>query len=172
MRFIEQILLQLNIEKRRWRRTVCILTALSLLVALATVWNLRLTGITIANDATCGREEHQHTEICEGAEIPCEIEEHIHDISCYSLTTEDIETAEIWEATLPTLTGDQGEDIVLIAQSQLGYKESELNYEMAEDGETKCGISRYGQWYGNPYGDWANMFTSFCLKRIKAFPLV
>ena len=27
-------------------------------------WNLRMTGITIANGATCGQAEHQHTEDC------------------------------------------------------------------------------------------------------------
>ncbi len=25
------------------------------------------------------------------------------------------------------------------------------------------GITRFGQWYGNPYGDWDAMFVSFCL---------
>ena len=64
MSFIEQYLLQLNTEKRRWRRAVVILTALSLVVALVTVWNLRMTGVTIANSASCGREEHQHTQDC------------------------------------------------------------------------------------------------------------
>ena len=64
MGIVEQYLLQLNTEKRRWRWAVSILTALSLVVALVTVWNLRMTGITIANSASCGQEEHQHTEEC------------------------------------------------------------------------------------------------------------
>ena len=46
MSFIEQYLLQLNTEKRRWHRAAVILTALSLVVALVTVWNLRMTGVT------------------------------------------------------------------------------------------------------------------------------
>ena len=58
MSFIKQYMLQLNTEKRRWRRAVVILTALSLIVALVTVWNLRMTGVTIANSASCGYEEH------------------------------------------------------------------------------------------------------------------
>ena len=236
MSFIEQYLVQLNTEKRRWRRAVIILTVLSLIVALVTIWNLRMTGVTIANSATCGYEEHQHTEECveekvliceqdsseeplqplcedvgtdtelpesieepmefteeaveeptEPAEEPvteqeeeektvhvhtddcykiveqCQLEEHVHQISCYSDPDADVETADIWEATLPKLTDSKGENMVLIAQSQLGYKESEKNYVLAEDGQTKCGITRYGQWYGNPYGDWANTFTGFCL---------
>ena len=207
MGIVEQCLLQLNNEKRRWRKAVIVLTALSLIVALFTVWNLRMTGITIANSATCGYEEHQHTEecirekvlICEAhihsdgedsgakeatADLPedptepehehtdecyqivygCELQEHIHKISCYTDPAADLETAEIWEATLPSLTGNKAEDLVLIAQSQLGYTESKRNFELGADGVTKCGITRYGQWYGNPYGDWANMFTAFCLK--------
>ena len=241
------------------------MTVLSLVVALVTVWNLRMTGITIANSASCGYEEHQHTEECvpevvlkcvcglseetpgetvaateptaatepvevteptaaatepaettaateateppaetqpteaestqptEAPQLPalaplaeaepvyphteacyqtvysCGKEEHIHKIACYSDPTVDVETAEIWLATLPELTGNMAEDLILIARSQLGTQESEKNYALAEDGESKNGITRYGQWYGNPYGDWSNMFTSFCL-RYAGFP--
>ena len=164
MSFIEQYLLQLNTQKRRWCAVV-ILTALSLVVALVTIWNLRMTGITIANGAACGYAEHQHTEACsQDGENICGLAEHIHKVECYSNTHADVETAETWEATLPKLTGNIGEDVVLIAQSQLGYTESTENYELADDGITKNGITRYGQWYGNPYGNWSNMFTSFCLR--------
>ena len=62
MGIVEQYLLQLKIEKRRWRRSAVVLTALSLLVAIGVSWNLRMTGITLVNDACCGYEEHQHTE--------------------------------------------------------------------------------------------------------------
>ena len=165
MSFIEQYLLQMNTEKRRWRRAVVILTALSFIVALVTVWNLRMTGITIANDATCSREEHQHTEECLGdGALICGYEEHIHTLSCYSDPTADVETAVDWEATLPDDLGRYwSENIARIALSQIGVAESEKNYILAEDGETKLGITRYGQWYGNPYGDWSAMFAAFCL---------
>lgn len=165
MSFIEQYLLQLNTTKRRWRGAVAILTVLSLIVAVLTVWNLRMTGVTIANSASCGYEEHQHTQVClRDDTLICGYEEHIHNISCYSDPAADVETAETWEATLPVFSGEKGSDILLIAQSQLGYKESENNYTLAVDGVERKGITRYGQWYGNPYGDWANMFTLFCLK--------
>lgn len=165
MGFVEQYLLQLNTKKRRWRCAVVILTALSLIVALATVWNLRMTGVTIANDSTCGYEEHLHTEEClQDDTLICGYEEHIHNISCYSDPKADIETAEVWEETLPELIGEKGADALSIAQSQLGYTESEKNYVLSADGRTRRGITRYGQWYGNPYGEWANMFTSFCLR--------
>ncbi len=165
MSFIEQYLLQLNTEKRRWRCAVIILTVLSLIVALVTIWNLRITGVTIANGATCGYEEHLHIDKCyEESTLICGLKEHAHAISCFSDITADVETAEDWEATLPELIGQKDVDALSIAQSQLGYTESEKNYTMSKEGGYRRGITRYGQWYGNPYGDWANMFTSFCLR--------
>ena len=166
MGIVEQYLLQLNTAKRRWRYAAAVLTALSLVVAFVTVWNLRLTGITVANDASCGYEEHGHTQECfQDDQLLCGYEEHIHQISCYSDLSADLETAEDWEATLP---GDLGrfwsENVARIALSQLGVGESQKNFVLAEDGVTKQGITRYGQWYGNPYGDWSAMFAAFCLR--------
>ena len=162
MSFIEQYMLQLNTEKRRWLRAVVILSALSLIVALVTVWNLRMTGVTIANSASCGYEEHLHTDECN--QNGCDMAEHIHSLSCYSNPSADVETAEIWEASMPNDLGKYwSENLARIAISQLGMTESENNYIVADDGETKQGITRYGQWYGNPHGDWSAMFVAFCL---------
>lgn len=163
MRIVDRYLEKIKTEKRRLWRSITILTALSFLVVLAVAWNLRLTGVTIANGATCQKEEHQHTEACYELVDVCELEEHIHELACYSDYSADVETAEQWIGTIPELSGIQSEDLIQVAISQLGNGESELNFELAEDGETKKGITRYGQWYGNPYGDWATMFTSFCL---------
>ena len=165
MSFIEQYMLQLNTQKRRWRCAVVVLSALSLIVALVTVWNLRMTGVTIANGATCGNEEHQHTEEClRDDALICGYEEHIHTISCYSNPAADVETAEIWEASLPDDLGKYwSENLARIALSQIGVTESEKNFILTDDGETKQGITRYGQWYGNPHGDWSAMFAAFCL---------
>ena len=162
MSFIEQYMLQLNTEKRRWRLAVIILTGLSLIVALVTAWNLRMTGVTIANSASCGYQEHQHTDECN--QNGCGMAEHIHSLSCYSNPSADVETAEIWEASMPNDLGKYwSENLARIAISQLGMTESENNYIVADDGETKQGITRYGQWYGNPHGDWSAMFVAFCL---------
>ena len=60
------------------------------------------------------------------------------------------------------LSGNWAEDLLMIAESQLGYTESELNYS-AEDPQHPKGYTRYGDWYGIPYGDWCAMFISFCL---------
>lgn len=163
MKTVEQYLLQLEENRRKLHKTVSVLTVLSVFVIGSVFWNLRLTGITIANSAMCGIEEHFHSEECLNEEQPCELEEHIHTFSCYSDASADVETAEIWEATLPELTEDKANNVVQIALSQVGYTESDDNFVVLQDTEIRNGITRYGQWYGNSHGDWANMFTAFCL---------
>ncbi|MBO5973947.1 MAG: hypothetical protein J6Q16_04570, partial [Clostridia bacterium] len=69
MGIVEQFLLQLKNEKRRWRRAVAILTVLSLVVATVVSWNLRMTGVTMANGASCGQQEHLHTEECQPEKV-------------------------------------------------------------------------------------------------------
>jgi hypothetical protein len=82
----------------------------------------------------------------------------------YSDDSADVETAEYWETTLPQqLTGDWPSDLVSVASSQIGYTESTANYRFNQDKTEKKGYTRYGEWYGNVYGDWSNMFTAFCL---------
>lgn len=115
----------------------------------------------------CDQEEaegHVHTQECYEKVLTCESEEHVHDQSCYSDVNADVETAADWEATLPAeeLTGIWADDLIAVAESQLGYAESKNNYNVTEDGEQK-GYTRYGAWYGDPYGDWCAMFASFCL---------
>ena len=174
MGIVEQYLLQLNTEKRRWRRTVAILTALSLIVALVTTWNLRMTGITIANSASCGYEEHQHDESCWQDGVPvCGKQSHIHNTDCYSNPKADVETSLDWQKMFANYpyTGVLREDLVGIAKTQVGYAESQQNFEVSDTGQRK-GYSRYGAWYGAPYQDWSAMFVSFCLSYAKADPEV
>lgn len=92
----------------------------------------------------------------------CGKEEHTHALACYSDPEADLESEEDWLRTLPQLTGDLPEDIVAVAESQVEYRESEKNYKV-EGTDTIKGYTRYGQWYGDPYGDWNGMFASFCL---------
>lgn len=165
MGIVEQYLLQLNTEKRRWRQAVSILTVLSLVVALVTAWNLRMTGVTIANSASCGYEEHKHAEVCLQDGMPvCGKEEHLHNTGCYSNPKADAETSLDWQRMFEDYpyTGVLREDLVGIAKTQVGYTESQLNFELSDIGERK-GYTRYGAWYGAPYNDWSAMFVSFCL---------
>ena len=60
------------------------------------------------------------------------------------------------------LSGDWGEDLAAVAQSQIGYTESSIDTVVNDVGET-CGSTRYGEWYGDEYGDWNGMFLAFCL---------
>lgn len=167
------------------QKLLFVLISLSLVVALGVFWWLKLVGITMTDQAFCGLEEHTHTEecivqtlVCSSEEsdehshsddcyevtYSCGKEEHVHTSSCYSDDTADVETAEIWEATLADveLTGQISEDLAAVAQSQVGYAESTLNFQVGEDG-VRRGYTRYGEWYGNPYGDWSAMFVDFCL---------
>ena len=116
----------------------------------------------------CGKTEgqgHVHTAECWEKVLSCKLEEHSHSLACYSNRNADLETQQDWEATLPEpekLTGIWAKDLLAVAESQLHYKESDINYEVDED-ETTRGYTRYGAWYGSPYGDWCAMYASFCL---------
>ena len=106
---------------------------------------------------------HAHDKSCYTEEMSCKLEEHKHKDECFSNPKADVETAADWEKTLPEqLTGEWRKDVLLVAKSQLGYKESTENYIVDADGDKK-GYTRYGQWYGDLYGDWCAMFASFCL---------
>ena len=124
---------------------------------------------TTEKKLVCGKEEskpvkaHHHTDACYKKELVCGLKEHTHTASCYSNESADVETESDWKATIPTLSGNWAEDLVAVAQSQLGYEESTANFKLADDGKTRKGYTRYGEWYGNKYGDWSAMFASFCL---------
>ncbi len=108
---------------------------------------------------------HKHTDECYTESYTCGSGGHIHTVECYSDITAGIETADDWEATLADIPSGliTSEKIVAVAKSQLGYEESKINYIVNSDC-TKFGYTRYGEWFGNPYGDWSCMFTAFCLR--------
>ena len=76
----------------------------------------------------------------------------------------DLESLGYMESTIPfgDLNGHWDEDLLTVARSQLGYRESSSNFERNDNGR-KMGYTRYGAWFGEPYGDWCAMFASFCL---------
>ena len=104
MGIVEQYLLQLKTEKRRLRRSAVVLTVLSLLVATGVSWNLRMTGITLANDACCGYEEHQHTEACLVRSIVCGYEDQSAEDTELSNIEPVAETGEDTEIVTDALT--------------------------------------------------------------------
>lgn len=162
-----------------YRRLRPLVAVLAFAVAIAVFWRLKLVGIAMAGEAFCGQAEHTHTADCIAQQLVCTeahehtdecareiytcgMEAHTHVAACYANATADVETASVWEATLPEQTGAVRTDVAAIARSQLGYTESEQNFELNDDG-TRRGYTRYGAWYGHSHGDWSAMFVSFCL---------
>lgn len=180
-------------KRARWHKIISILAAI---VVFGTTYALILPAITMEKTLICEEEEHTHTDACyteqkvlvcqqeEGTEhthtdecyqtekvLACGKAEHIHTEECYKKVEgdpdADVETQSDWEDTIKQveLTGDWSEDVLAIANSQIGYKESTANY--VEEVGVIRGYSRYGEWYGDPYGKWSGMFVSFCLNYAK-----
>ena len=112
--------------------------------------------------------EHVHSAECYGkGELVCQIPEHTHTLQCHS-NPNAVESPEMWIAGIPALSGNTAQDLVAVAESQLGYTESSENFRVNEDGSIN-GYTRYGAWYGGgnssdfAYGDWCASFVSFCL---------
>ncbi len=110
-----------------------------------------------------GEPMHEHTEDCYERYLICEKEEHQHSLSCYSDPHADLESEAVWEQTIPSELGENWpENVAMVAKSQLGYTASTRNYLVDDDGSMH-GYTRYGAWFGYPYGEWCAMFASFCL---------
>lgn len=119
------------------------------------------------SELICGQEEsegHTHTDACYEKQLSCGKEEHTHSEACYIDTTADVEDASIWNAQYADTKWKDawGEDLVIAAKKQIGYKESTDNYTVATDGSHK-GYTRYGQFAGDVYADWDAAFVNFCM---------
>ena len=66
---------------------------------------------------------------------------------------------------LPRLTRSMtfADKLVAVANSQLGYRESETNFIFQEKKKPQ-GWTVYGAWAGLPYEEWCAMFVSWCLE--------
>ncbi|MDO4806775.1 MAG: SpaA isopeptide-forming pilin-related protein [Coriobacteriales bacterium] len=137
------------------RKHIVLTCILGLVVVVATSTLMRLPAFTQRKPTFCGMED---------AGSSCTVAGHVHDLSCYSDPAADVETEADWVLSLPQdEEGLQSQRLVTIARSQLGYGESELNYEVREDGSV-AGYTRYGAWDGSPYEDWDAAFVAFCLE--------
>ena len=149
----------------RNKRIIALFPLIAVIVAIAVFWCLKLVGITITSDALCELDEHTHISSCySGDELVCLKPEHTHTAECFPDKTADTEEAEDWLKTLDKvkITNNLAENIVAVATSQVGYSESDRNYEYNAFAE-KNNYTRYGEWYGSPYGKWNTMFVSFCI---------
>lgn len=183
-------------RKKVWQRVVASLAAV---VVFCTTYALILPAITATNAVYCGyeeahseacyetervlicqqeeSEEHHHTDACytEERHLICQKPVHQHTRQCFSDPEADVESQSTWDKMFANLdlTEDWSRDVLTVAQSQLGYRESDRNYRVLADGETRNGYTRYGDWYGSPYGDWCAMFCAFCLDYagVKDYPV-
>ncbi len=121
-----------------------------------------ITETYLNNETTA--EMHIHSEECVTKTLLCNETEHIHSGECFPDKTADTETVSDWLKTIESIeiTDNIPENLLAIARSQVGYEESQNNFEFDSEGN-KNGYTRYGEWYGNPYGNWNAMFVSFCL---------
>lgn len=108
--------------------------------------------------------EHIHSQGCYKKNLSCSKAEHTHTQDCFPDKTADVETVSDWLSTIEDveITNNIPENLIAVAMTQVGYEESQQNFELDSDGN-KNGYTRYGEWYGNPYGKWNTMFVSFCL---------
>ena len=164
-------LLVKNRRRRVWTKAVGCMAAV---VVFCTTYALILPALTMEKDTVCGYVEHIHTEECyqpgtmdasdgnavkvvsdgnalEGDEgTYCGIHAHQHTTECFgdSNPTADVETEEEWKASFAdaSLTGNWAQDLVAIAQSQIGYAESEDNFFYNTETKKLNGYTRYGAW--------------------------
>ncbi|SFW46118.1 LPXTG cell wall anchor domain-containing protein [Ruminococcus flavefaciens] len=141
---LKKYLHELRMEKKQKRRLTSFITAMSVLVSTGVFWQLRGIGTAMTDETLAPDTNGQSADMSLLSSSLCE-------------------TDEVWESTLPELTDELAENAALIAASQLGYTENTQNYIIGDDGCTHKNYSRYGAWFGNPYGDWNTMFTCFCL---------
>lgn len=108
---------------------------------------------------------HHHTEACYEKVLTCTIPEHTHTLACLADYRADVETDDDWEKYSVGLSDNWNEALLAVAQEQLGYKESEKNFQTDEalgDIIDVHHYTRYGAFYGNPYADWDVAFIAFC----------
>lgn len=108
-----------------------------------------------------GYTVHHHTAECYGKVLICGKEEHEHTAAC--LVNPNAEIDAEYDAKTPDRTSvDWAQDMVLVAQSQLGYTESKADVD--EDGN---GYTMYAdQYYKDKpmvYADWDSTFVAYCL---------
>ena len=98
--------------------------------------------------------------------LTCTLPEHTHTLECLADITADVETPADWDEQSEGVSSVWSDAMTEIAQRQLGYTESAKNFTvdktLGETLEQAHHYTRYGDWYGNPYGNWDVMFVAFC----------
>lgn len=117
-------------------------------------------------DGEAAPAAHSHTADCYQRVLTCTLPEHTHTPECLADITADVETPADWDEQSEGVSSFWSDAMTEIAQRQLGYTESAKNFTVDKAlGETLAQAhhyTRYGDWYGNPYGSWDVMFVAFC----------
>lgn len=117
-------------------------------------------------DGEAAPTAHSHTADCYQRVLTCTLPEHTHTLECLADITADVETPADWDKQSEGVSSVWSDAMTEIAQRQLGYTESAKNFTVDKAlGETLAQAhhyTRYGDWYGNPYGNWDVMFVAFC----------
>lgn len=188
---VKQYLHKWERTAKKRKLTLAVIISLSLVVAISVTWMLHQSAVAKTNSIHCGLKEHKHTEACVERTLACSLSEsdghrhsddcydikyickynyeHEHSLACYSDAAADTENKDDWENSFKGIdfVGANAIDLLTVAKTQLGYAESTKNYQVIIDSdgnEIIKGYTRYGQWYGDKYGDWNATFVAFCLK--------
>lgn len=117
-------------------------------------------------DGEAAPTAHSHTADCYQRVLTCTLPEHTHTLECLADITADVETPADWDEQSEGVSSFWSDAMTEIAQRQLGYTESAKNFTvdktLGETLEQAHHYTRYGDWYGNPYGNWDVMFVAFC----------
>ena len=116
------------------RRYTAFVLALAMITTLFVNWQLHGVGISMTAQYQCGEEEHTHTADCYERILICGYKEG------------DLENASEIAAAEAVITGEWDKNLLSVAKTQLGYEQSEKNFEIdPADGVTLRYYSRYGQ---------------------------
>lgn len=115
---------------------------------------------SVPEDAAPTESAHVHTEACYQQVLTCGKPEHTHTDACWSDPAA-AEDPKDWEPE--DLTGDWNRDTLAVALAQEGYRPSE-DYFTVDDAGEHIGYTRYGDWSGDPFGEWNLSFAAFCLR--------
>ena len=115
---------------------------------------------SVPEDAAPAESAHVHTEACYQRTLTCGKPEHTHTDACWSDPAA-AEDPKDWEPE--DLIGDWNRDTLAVALAQEGYRPSE-DYFTVDDAGEHIGYTRYGDWSGDPFGEWNLSFAAFCLR--------
>lgn len=127
-------------------------------------------GDTQFEDTLRTTDRYVVTYFTQSFEETAEIEIHVsdslgntaEDYTDYRVSSNQYELEEEWARSAKVqLTGDFAVDLVAVARTQIGYRESSSN--VIEDNGMIRGYTRYGDYIGSLYTEWCAAFVSFAV---------